>query len=160
MWGGGGGGYSEVIAVIRTILRTGVDSLVMGGVVCGVWWQMWLSVSIKTGLTSRCYHTVNGQNSIQIILRVEQFLPSALSPQHWTNSCNSLSSACQPLLISAVRTDLTENQSEHLASDRDVYGGEVCGGTYDMICWYHCYCLYLASLSSHMVSALCPVIQL
>ena len=67
--GGGGGGWSWTV--------TTLDKLSQGCVVFGVLWgmrQMWLSVSVKTGLTSRCYHAVNGQDSIQIIPEVEQFL--------------------------------------------------------------------------------------
>ena len=119
-------------------------------------------MSVKTGLTSRCYHAVNGQDSIELNPGVEQFLPPS-SPAARPEL--SLVTHC---LQSARTSSLpeTENQSRHeydvvitqfghLApgslADRDISGGEACGETYDM---------FVCSLSSHMVSALRSMIQL
>ena len=75
-------------------------------------------MSVKTGLTSRCYHTVNGQDSIQLIPGVEHFLPPASTKLTLVLHC--LQSA-RLFLIRGAWTDLTENQSEPACINTVVY---------------------------------------
>ena len=102
------------------------------------------SVSVKTGLTSRCYHAVNGQDSIQIIPVVEQFLSPRTKPTlvtHCLQPARLFLWEARGQTAICTYVTITVTQPGYLVTK--IYLVVRCVVEH-VIGWYLCYCLYVS----------------